>query len=281
MDHFGLLCIIVAPETVCHSLCFVSTPRSVVAGLGEGKAPCNKTSDDREELVPDDQLADEKESVPDDQLAGEEELVPDDQLADEKEEVTINQLAGEEGEVPDVQLADEEEELAEEEILGDAEEESDSDDDLQQLVQTLQSFVEEASALNWRNCKLISDGMMSLTLQSPQSTPLGAHQLHSHQKGGRTPQVGRYFLLVGLCLTTSSLPQTRRAPPLPPPHPSLRSVVLRRLGLSWRPPWDWPPSCMLTTSYRYVCVMGRRECKVFIFTLHPRRSMRRRESSSL
>ena len=140
MDHFGLLCMIVAPETVCHSLCFMSTPRSVVAGLGEWKAPCNKTSDEREESVPDDQLADEKEEV------------PINQLADEEEEVPINQLADEEGEVPDVQLADEEGELAEEQILGDTEEESDSDDDLQQLVQTLQSFVEEASGLNGRSC---------------------------------------------------------------------------------------------------------------------------------
>ena len=193
MDHFGLLCMIVAPDTVCHSLCFMSTPRSVVAGLEEEKAPW--TGDDREVSVPNDQLADEEGEGP------------------------IDQLPDEEGEVPINQLADEEGEFAEDEILGDAEEESDSDDDLQQLVQTLQSFVEEASALNGRSCKLTSDGMIPLTLQSPQSTPLGALQLHSnrsHQKGGRTPQVGRYFSLVGFCLTTSSPPRRGELPPCLP-----------------------------------------------------------------
>ena len=186
--------------------CFMSTPRSVVAGLQEGKAPCNKTGDDSEVSVPDDQLADEEGEGP----IG--------QLADEEGEVPINQLA-DEGEVPINQLVDEEGEFAEEEILGDAEEESDSDDDLQQLVQTLQSFVEEASALNGRSCKLTSDGMIPLTLQSPQSTPLGALQLHSnrsHQKGGRTPQVGRYFSLVGFCLTTSSPPRRGELSPCLP-----------------------------------------------------------------
>lgn len=195
MDHFGLLCMIVAPDTVCHSLCFMSTPRSVVAGLEEEIAPCNKTGDDREVSVPNDQLADEEGEGP------------------------IDQLPDEEGEVPINQLADEEGEFAEDEILGDAEEESDSDDDLQQLVQTLQSFVEEASALNGRSCKLTSDGMIPLTLQSPQSTPLEALQLHSnrsHQKGGRTPQVGRYFSLVGFCLTTSSPPRRGELPPCLP-----------------------------------------------------------------
>ena len=195
MDHFGVLCMIVAPDTVCHSPCLMSTPRSVVAGLQEGKAPCNKTGDDSEVSVPDDQLADEEGEGP------------------------IGQLADEEGEVPINQLVDEEGEFAEEEILGDAEEESDSDDDLQQLVQTLQSFVEEASALNGRSCKLTSDGMKPLTLQSPQSTPLGALQLHSnrsHQKGGRTPQVGRYFSLVGFCLTTSSPPRRGELSPCLP-----------------------------------------------------------------
>ena len=107
---------IVPPDTVWHSPCFMSTPRSVVAGLQEGKAPCNKTGDDSEVSVPDDQLADEEGEGP----IG--------QLADEEGEVPINQLA-DEGEVPINQLVDEEGEFAEEEILGDAEEESDSDDE--------------------------------------------------------------------------------------------------------------------------------------------------------
>lgn len=95
-------------------------------------------------VFPVDQLADEDGEVPDVKLTDEGEV----QLADEGGKVPGDKLADEGGEVPGNQLADEEGELAEEEILGDRKEESDSDDDLQQLVQTLQSFVEEASALN-------------------------------------------------------------------------------------------------------------------------------------
>lgn len=137
-----MVCMTVAQETVCYS---DSTPRPVVGGWEEGKAPNNKSSDDRKELVfPVDQLADEDGEVPDVKLTDEGEV----QLADEDGEVPDDKLADEGGKVPGDKLADEGEELAEEEIHDDRKEESDSDDDLQQLVQTLQSFVEEASTLN-------------------------------------------------------------------------------------------------------------------------------------